>query len=135
MKNMKKTIALLLVLILCVSILASCGSGVSGKYLLTEMTSTDGETVKWADQVKEMKDMYAGLGMDFNEEDFVFYIEFLKDGKCKMVAYGVNEEGTFKVEGKNITITISGESNTVVMNGNKITIEEDGAKLIFEKKK
>jgi len=107
-------------------------SKLSGKYLAYEMTQ-DGEIIKWTDYVKEIKEMYDEYEMKYSDSDFAFYLEFLKDGKCKMVFMGDSEEGTFKVDGKNISITFDGETQTGKINGNKIIIEADDVKVVFQK--
>ena len=123
MKNMKKTIALLLVLILCVSLLASCGASLSGKYYAISMDN--GENTYSEAEIKE-------------QYDGDVYLEFLKDGKCNMVmGDSGTAEITFKVEGKNITLTnldYPDEPISGTINGKKITLGNDDLTIVFEKK-
>jgi len=137
-KNMKKTTALLLILMLCVSILAGCGGGLSGKYVLVEMSDEDGSMIKIADYIQEQKDFYEEMEWDdFDESYYGGYIEFLSGGKCNLVMYGDETDGLFKVEGKNVIISNPEDVSEKVegtINGNRITLEAGGGKLIFEKK-
>ena len=117
MKNTKKIIALLLVLILSVSILASCGgSSLSGKYYAVSMDDED-ET--------------------YDEGDF--YIEFLKNGKCKMVSGNYeNTDVTYTIDGKNIKLISTeypDEPISGTIDGKKITFKDgDNYTIVFEKK-
>jgi len=139
-RNMKKAIALLLVLILVVSILTACGGNVSGKYTLKEMSwGEEGKLQKWEDIIKELKE---DVGEDFDESKVEFYLEFLKDSKFKMVSSlgseTQTEEGTFKVDGKTITLTnpSADEDNKDLVgtiDGSKITFVQNGMTLVFGK--
>ena len=122
---MKKTIALLLGLILSVSLLAGCGGGGSaaptGKYFMTAM-ELEGE---------DIFALYTEMGLSADN----LYIELLSGGKCKISMMDETGEGTFKVDGKTITISADGEEAFAgAIEGNKITLEEDGNKMVFEKK-
>jgi len=150
---MKKIIAIVLVLMLSISILAACGGDekLTGRYILTEI-SEDGETYKIEDYIKEMKaeyeesirelkELYEEMDIEFDESeyaidesDFHGYIEFLSDEKFKIFVFGMEDEGTFKVDGKSIEMTIDGETAEWKIDGKKLIFEEDDAKMIFEKK-
>ena len=139
---MKRTIKLVLVLVLAISLLASCGGGggndgggggsdvsLSGKYVLAGM-EIDG--VDFFAQFME-----AGVA----PED-IYILEFLSGGKCKMIMYDEEDEGTYAVSGKSVSITIDDDSIVGTIEGDRITLsqegdmEEDGfsnMKLIFEK--
>jgi len=146
MKNMKKSIAILLVLILSVSVFASCGgSSLSGKYFVTEVEGDDGKLIKVEDYVNEVKAMYEEYGMEFDESEIysVFegnYIEFFKDGKFKIVAIDEDDvDGTYKVDGKTITLINPDEDDGEIeikgkIDGKKIIFEEEYFKAVFEKK-
>ena len=63
----------------------------------------------------------------------------LKDGdKCVMSANagGISseKEGTYKVDGDKITLTISGESVEGTISGGEIVITQDGVKMTFKNK-
>lgn len=133
-KRMTRITAVILVLIFSITILVSCGGGekLSGKYNLVSMTS-DGETIKMADYIQELKDMYAELEQEFNEGDLECYIEFIDGGKCNMVMFGEPADGTYKVSGKTVEITADGETEKLTIDGNKLTLELDGEKLVYEK--
>ena len=127
---MKRTLALILVVLLSVSMLAGCGGGdkgPTGKYVLT-VWEIDGQ-----DFIALMK----SLGGDAFDPSTI-YIEFQNDGKFTMEMDEDDASGTFKVDGKNLTLTMDGETLTGTVDGNKVTIEttEDGStmKMVFEKK-
>ena len=141
MKTMKQLLAVVLVLIFCVSVLTACGGGVSGKYVLSEAPNDDGKLVKVADLVKEMKDFYDEMEWDYEDDDFDFYydvtIEFLKDNKFIMSAGGEENEGTYEVSGKDITLTNPDGPNDKLkgkIDGNKITFDNEDFKMVFVKK-
>jgi|GEM_PF-2591009 len=136
MKNTKKLIAVLLVLMLSVSILASCGGGLSGTYVISEVLGEDGKMVKYDDQMKEMKAMYEEYDMPFDESEFQMSIEFLKDGKCKMTIGSESMDLTFKVDGKNIEVDDGTDIMKGTIDGNKISFgsEADGDRQIYVKK-
>jgi len=135
-QNMNKAIALLLVLMLSISILAGCGGGLSGKYVLIEMTGDDGKVEKLDDLKKQAKEFYDEMEWDFDESEMDITIEFLSGDKFKMTSVYDVEEGTFKVDGKNVTLSHPDQDNDLkgTINGNKITFEEDDFVMVFEKK-
>ena len=119
---MKKTIAIFMVLMIIVSVLAACGgSGLSGKYYLFSMTE-DGETAE-ASQL-------ADYGIDPDQ----FYAEFLPGNKFKMVVFGEVDEGTYKLDGKNLSMTVDDEEVIAKIDGKKIIIDIDNSQMVFEKR-
>ena len=122
---MKKTIALLMTLMLGVLVLAGCGNGasneaaLSGKYYVISVT--EGEATVSEETLKAM-------GFD------QMYFEFMEDGTFKGDIMGETGEGTFKVDGKNATLTVNGEDAKGTIDGNKFTLEIDDTKMVFEKK-
>ena len=123
---MKKTLAIILILAIAVSMLAGCGgekANLTGKYVFTSMAGGDNEI--------DFGALLGMLGMD--AEDSMF-LEFSSNGKCSMHMMGEVMEGTFIVSGKNVDITIDGDTATGAISGNKITLEQDGMKMVFEKK-
>ena len=134
MKQMKRTIAVILILMMGLTILAGCGGAkLSGKYELISITE-DGETELWVDWVKEMKE-YTDEDTTVDESVYEAYIEFIDGEKCKMVMAGDATEGTYKVDGKNVEINIDDETAKGTIDGKKITIEiYEGSVMLFEKK-
>jgi len=133
---MRRTIGLLLVFMLCVTLLAGCGGGggdnggLSGKYVLTSM-EMDGE---------DLSAIYAEMGMSMES----MYLEFKGGGKCTIAIMDEAGEGTFKVDGKTVTVSADGEELFKgTIEGNKIIVEEEedpesagysSSKMVFEKK-
>ena len=151
-RNIKKTIVLLLALMLGITILAGCGGGsLSGKYSLKEIIQ-DGETRIYEDYLNEVKEYYEQMKAyyeengeeydeEFNEGDYESYIEFKSDGKYVMAFEGETMEGTYKVSGKNVTINPPEEyededSEPLVgkIDGKKITFENGSTTMVYEKK-
>ena len=130
---MKKTIALLLVLICGISMSAVCqgvNSPQPGKYYLTTM-EMDGA---------DMKEFFKELGMDVDD----MCIELQSGGKFTMSFMGDIKNGAYKMAGNNITMSSGDDEDMIArIEGNKIIMEEEGdpetsgfssSKLVFEKK-
>ena len=127
---MKKAFVVVLTLVLCLSVLAGCGGGgassgeLKGKYVLTAI-DVDGI---------DALEMMESMGLKASDT----YYEFSDDGTFKMSLMGYEEEGTFKADGKKITLTVDGEDSEVTFDGKKITFEEidegEKTKMVFEKK-
>ena len=154
---MKKSILLLLVLILGISLLAGCGGnnggnntpprentsggnntatlGLTGKYTLVSMIDTEGDD--WMEMFNDLSEL-SDEGSEFDPN--AFFIEFKSDSKCTVSITGDEAvECTYTVNGKIITITAEGENIKGTIEGNKITLEDadmgaDSMKMIFEKK-
>ena len=136
---MKRFIAIVLICLFSFTLFAACGEKdevLSGKYFVTvyEIGGMD-----WLAFIKSMDEMADEIGENNPDVDDL-YVEF-KDGGKIVFSAEIDEEpmeGTFKVDGKNITLTVDGEEMKGIIDGNKITIEaeEDGTtlKMVFEKK-
>ncbi|MCL2815731.1 MAG: hypothetical protein FWD23_14130 [Oscillospiraceae bacterium] len=121
---MKKAISALMAVILVLSILAGCSgeTKLTGKYICIDVTGGEDE-MSWQD-VKEM------MGDEWSDP----YIEFSDGGKLVMDWFGVSSDGTFKVDGKSVEITIDGDTQKGTIDNNKITISDGDTKMVFEKK-
>ncbi|MDR0490885.1 MAG: hypothetical protein LBH28_06545 [Oscillospiraceae bacterium] len=123
---MKRSVALLLALVLCITILAACGgdgTNLTGKYALTSME------LEGTDMTGPLRE--AGMSTDG------MYIEFLSGGKFRMSLMGNGAEGTYTLDGSKITLTAEGGSMPLAtISGNKITMEDtdSNTKMVFEKK-
>ena len=137
---MKKVIMLLLVLIVGVSAFTGCGGGsaaggsATGKYALVSMVDSEGN---------DWLEMLASMAAMFGEEDESFdfsslYLELKDGGKFVMSMMDEVQEGTYRINGKNITLTAEGEDISGTINGKKISLsaEEEGQSMtmVFEKK-
>jgi len=119
---MKKTLAIILVLLFSVALLTGCG-GLTGRYTLVSM-GLDGD---------DITEMFTFLGIDIND----IYLEFTSDGKFVMdmtAIYSGRMEGTYTVSGNKVTLTSNGEDVIGIIHGNRITIDEDENKAVFEKR-
>ena len=127
---MKKTMVMLLALFLAFPVLAAYayaddGAALAGKYNVQAMLDDKGaETMNFQEMFKE-----AGLSADS------MYLEFLSDGKCKMVTPEETMEGTFKLDGKSLKLTFDSEVIDGSVDGNKIIISDKDASmgLLYEK--
>ena len=137
---MKKTLAVVVVIMFALALLAGCGGGgssspaLTGKYMLVSMVDGDGND--WLEFFKMMSAM-ADEGDEFDLDSM--YIEFTSGDKFVM-AMGEDEsgEGTYTVDGNNITLSVDGDEISGTIDGNKITVkdEEDGESItmVYEKK-
>ena len=123
---MKKIIALLLVFAFCGVMFAGCGDEnaedtLEGRYWLNSM-EIEGEVYSWEE--------LDGMGFDLNS----WYIDFSDGEKCTVSADGDVGEGTFKVSGDTVTLTVDGDDETGAIDGDKITLtDEENNKLIYVK--
>ena len=116
----------ILVLVLCISMvlaLTACGGGtkMEGKYVISAMKIGD---MDYLALLKEMS------GSDVNLEDIMSF-EFSGDNKVKGLSDGDEATGTYKLDGKKLTITIDGEDMVGTVDGKSFTVEmeEDGEKM------
>ena len=65
----------------------------------------------------------------FTETTFMYYNINPKDGEEELEA-----QGTYTVDGSNVTFTSGGGSTTGTLSGNKLTVEIDGEETVFTKK-
>ena len=132
---MKNTIALTLVLLLCLSIFSACKKD--------DITINNGEESDivgiWKpDQIEEMGTTYT-----INEYeslynfDFNVTYEFMSDGVVVCTNSGFTYDGTYKVNDHNVEITSAGITQTWFLNGGKLIIPSPGseeARMICVKK-
>ena len=130
---MKRVIAILLIVFVSITAFAACGGGsggggggssapsMSGKYSVVSFTD-GGETFEMS--------VLEELGFEAD----AFYLEFVDGTKFTMVIFGESEDGTYKLEGNNLALTVDGEEVTATVEGNKITLDADGTIMVFEKK-
>jgi len=55
------------------------------------------------------------------------------DNKLKFTMMGQEIEGTYKLDGNVIELTMQGDTETATVDGNKITMEAQGQKMVFVK--
>ena len=131
---MKKTLTILIVMMLTLSlaVLAGCSdsganinsTALSGKYIIVSMEE-DGE------------DVLETLRL-FGVSTEGIYIEFSSKSEFTMMMTFMGEEestaGTYQVNGNTITLTTDEDDVEGTIDGNKITVVQDGTKMVFEKK-
>jgi predicted small secreted protein len=138
---MKRSIALILAVLLIVSLFAGCGgaSGPEGKYVAKTI---NGQTVEdYFKSVLEEED----VGMTLEEflemvglkslDDYMT-IE-LKSGGTAVVTVAMEDEvstGTWKQSGNTITITVDGEDEVFTLNGKQLSATLGDGSYVFEKK-
>ena len=138
---MKRTLAVVVVIMFALALLAGCGSGgksgspaLTGKYMLVSMLDSEGND--WLEFLKTMSTI-ADEGDDFDLDSM--YIDFISSDKFVMVMdEDDSNEGIYTVDGNNITLSVDGDEISGTIDGNKITIvaEEDGESMtmVYEKK-
>ncbi|WP_313130885.1 hypothetical protein [Anaerocolumna sp.] len=117
----KSVLSVLSIILLCSMLLAGCSS--------KQKTAID--NTSWALASAE------SLGIKINAEDIGiadFVIEFKTNGKVTVTANSETSEGTFKVDGDEVTIDEGGETMVFTKDGDVLSIDQDGAILNFEKK-
>lgn len=117
---MKKTLSLVLVVILVAACFAGCGKdSVAGKYNLVSMT-VSGETLKISDL-----EALSGRKMEA-------YMELKADGTAVMVMEGERTEMAY-ADGKIWPTEFPDEKASFTVSGKTLTITEDGVVMVFEK--
>ena len=129
---MKKVSAIFLVFLFGISIFSGCGGNTAipdGKYALTECEMFGDDFLA---QIQGLSD-----SEDYDRDDL--YLELRSDGTFQMALYW-GGSGTFKISGKNITLTGDGGNYTTgkgTINNGQIVLNynvETPTKLVFEKK-
>ena len=124
----KRVTSIALTVVLCLSLMltmTACGgtTDMAGKWVLSGM-SMGGE-----DYLAQLK----ALDSTINAEELM-YFDFTADGKVTMTSYGETSSGTYKLDGKNLTITIDGDPQTFTVNGKSFNMEVEGSTMTFSKK-
>jgi len=149
---MKKTILIVVAIVLSISMLAACGKkdtpplerDTGERNTQSPTPSPDpGERnrapegyytiVSLEAEGVDVLEFYSSMGM--NTDDI--FIQFLSGGVVRMGVFPDSEEdieeGTFRVNGNVISITMDGEEETGTIEGNRITLNVDGTEMVFEK--
>lgn len=137
MKTIAKVMAVVLVIAMLAA-LAACGSsGPEGKYVVKSINGQElNEALDAAAKEANMSaDEYLKqLGVDKAEE--MVTIELKSEGKAVMEAkmFGFSEEGTWKQDGDQITITLDGDSADFTLKGNELSNNSGEPKYVLVKK-
>ena len=154
---MKKVIAILLALMLCVTVFAACGSDPEppprdrdrdrDRSIDTPSESSRPDPsparneapsgyytiVELEEDGEDVLAFYRDWGI--NTDDI--FIEFLRGGNLRMGFLPDYEdeigEGTFTVDGSRITIRIDGEEVSGTIDGNRVTLNIEGMEMVFER--
>ena len=137
---MKRSIAILLALVMTVALLAGCGgsSDPTGRYVVKTIAGQPVEEyfVSMLGEYAEGIDASTYLQMFgiSSFEEFMI-IELKSDGSAVATLAGeAAETGTWKQDGDQITITIDGDPATFTLKGNELSYKEDGQDYVFVKK-
>lgn len=132
---MKRTISLILVALLVAALFVGCSkSDPVGTYkidmdsMIEAMKKESGELKDKSNE--EIKDLLKQTGMS---ED-AFGLEIKDDGKFTLEYAGDKEEGTWKLDGSKITLTVDNDPLECDYEDGKITMDMGGTTLIFVKK-
>ncbi|MBQ6031338.1 MAG: DUF4923 family protein [Oscillospiraceae bacterium] len=132
---MKRIISLLLVTLLVAALFVGCSkSDPVGTYkidmdsMIEAMKKESGELKDKSNE--EIKDLLKQTGMS---ED-AFGLEIKDDGKFTLEYAGEKEEGTWKLDGSKITLTVDNDPLECDYEDGKITMDMGGTTLVFVKK-
>lgn len=132
---MKRIISLILVTLLVAALFVGCSkSDPVGTYKI-DMDSMIEATKKESDKTKDMsneeiKDLLKQAGIS---EDSIG-LEIKDDGKFTLEYAGDKEEGTWKLDGSTLTLTVDNDPLECDYEDGKITMDMGGTTLIFVKK-
>lgn len=132
---MKRIISLILVALLVAALFVGCSkSDPVGTYKI-DMDSMIKAMKEETDELKdksdeEIKELMKQLGMS---ED-AFGLEIKDDGKFTLEYAGEKEEGTWKLDGSKITLTVDNDPLECDYEDGKITMDMGGTTLVFVKK-
>jgi len=155
---MKKTIAIILCLALCLTVIGACGkddpppppprertvnlnqdSTPRADPPAPRSTAPSGfyTVVSWEEGGEDVMQAIAMMADLFGiqPEEFCF-MEFPGGNVCIMYMYDEQpEEGTFRIEGNNFTLIMEGGGGEVdgTISGNRITLDIDGSTVVFER--
>ena len=128
---MKKTLSLLMVVVMLGITLVSCGGKMTEKDIIGEWKL---DSVKISDEAAEKTGMSAKDAEDAIEGIYsLVTYDFREDGEYAIIAFGQDGEvGEWKLEGKKVVLDDG--SFAFEIDGKKLVLGEDGAKIVFKKK-
>lgn len=137
---MKRTLCIVLTLLLALSLFAACsksgsstgGSGanleptlknVSGSYNLKSLNGKDVKSaLREAYGEEDYKDFLEYFHLDENNLNDFLKMTLKEDGSCTIEEAGMTGSGTWKLEGDKVTITIDGETEVGTWSNGILTI-------------
>ena len=135
----KRFAAIVLLVLLTAVLLAGCGGGAAGKYVIKSMNGKTMEDLFREEAEASEEEMTVEDFLKFFEiESLEEYLtlELKEDGTAVSKAAMDDEAdtGTWKQEGNKITITIDNEPVEFTLNGRELSATMDGVKYVFVKK-
>lgn len=125
---MKKRLSVLLSVLLVFSfVLAGCGKKDSASTGLENTTWTLTAAKEEESGLEFTGDQLATLGLT----DFSF--EFKEDSKVTVSAAGQTGDGTYSVDGSEVTLESDGEKLALTLDGDKMEMKQDTLTMTFEK--
>lgn len=124
--NRARFLTLALVLAMLTALLTACGGGGGG-----------GDSIVGTWKADKME--VAGVSMAFSDfaktagVNIEFTFEFKNDGKVTGNMMGTAVDGTYKVDGKSVEITIMGDAQTLTLNGGEMSFESPQGKFTLKK--
>lgn len=133
---MKKTVALILIVVvavaLCVS-LTACGGGFEGTYKFSSMKMDMGGVSVTIEAGKPSTIM----GTEFTIEADAIILTVNKDNtfeiKGEMMGESMEQKGTWEMKDGKLLLTAEGETAEATVKGNTLTMEQDGAVITYKK--
>ncbi len=128
---MKRTIAILLAVLLMLGAFAGCGgnnggsggsSGAEGTYVMKSFMGMDVAS-------------YASLvGVSEEEAGELFKVVLKSGGKASFVSDGDESNLDWSQNGNKITLSGGGETMDLTLNGNELTMNVEGVEVVLQKK-
>ena len=148
---MKRTLCILLTLLLTLSLFAACSKAgtaagdnaaanleptlknVSGSYNLKSLNGQDIKEVLIKEMGAEQAEAFLQqAGLTGNDLSSLITITLKEDGTCSITEAGISIDGTWKLEGSKVSITIEGDTETGTWSNGILTLnasEDDDSKI------
>ncbi|MBR1815924.1 MAG: DUF4923 family protein [Lachnospiraceae bacterium] len=120
---MKKIITTIFMITTLMILCVGCGKDVSGTY---KLSSLGGQSVA------DLQKTYDEMGIDINVADMIS-IELKSDGTFTMKADTDTENGTYEVDGENISLTVDGDTEKGTIKDDTLTIGSGSNEMVFKK--
>lgn len=119
----KKVSLFFLAVIMTASLLTACGSKTNAAVGTWKATTVEASGVSVS-----LADYEASTGTTLE-----ITFDFKSDGTVTGNMNGETVDGTYTVDGSNVSITFDGETETLTIDGNQMTLESEGTKIILAK--
>ncbi len=138
---MKRIVSLALVILLVAALFVGCGSSSSGTADgnpegTYKIKTVNGKGIKeyFGESMGAASDAEINLALSFfgvdSFEDLIVF-DLQSGGVLKITMMGVESEGTWKLEGSKITMTMDGEDGEATYKDGEIVVDMDGEEMVL----